>query len=476
MASRTRKERADDSMGCLCIGESRGTIKRSAQLSSADGSVGCVDHVRNNATTSAAANSMVALFQRTFLPEGYPQSVTADYAAYQFWDTAQALCSSITGTLSTRAVLRGVGVGSSEADLLSSTLSWVIRDGVGMISRIFFASWIACDLDNDAKRWRLVADLTNDVALTIEVFSSYLPTEWFLVAVCVASVFKAICGVCGGSSKASLTQHFAKKQNTADLSAKEGSQETAAGLVGMLLGMWITSMVPETSFLGTLVVFGAFTLLHLMSNYLAVSSLILSYLNRQRADILLQEFVAQMPLSTPQRLSEVEGIVFRSSKAKPLQITLGASLLDFIGSLQSAGSWERTPHSLQLHAAIRRALLVDNYALVLQQYSGTYTAFFDSQNPAPSTLLASYTHATLHSLQRQRHCGENFVGEETQCYPQTFEDVVVVNDWDNPTHCTVRKVERDTMIQIFSAEALAAGWHLDKVQFRTLGWGVSLEK
>ena len=29
-----------------------------------------------------------------FLPKGYPDSVSSDYAIYQFWDSAQALCSS----------------------------------------------------------------------------------------------------------------------------------------------------------------------------------------------------------------------------------------------------------------------------------------------------------------------------------------------------------------------------------------------
>jgi hypothetical protein len=41
------------------------------------------------------------------LPEGYPESLSGDYATYQTWDTVQALCSSITGLLCTRALLQG---------------------------------------------------------------------------------------------------------------------------------------------------------------------------------------------------------------------------------------------------------------------------------------------------------------------------------------------------------------------------------
>lgn len=36
-------------------------------------------------------------FTKIFLPQGYPDSVSKDYTAYQIWDTAQAFCSTITG-------------------------------------------------------------------------------------------------------------------------------------------------------------------------------------------------------------------------------------------------------------------------------------------------------------------------------------------------------------------------------------------
>lgn len=39
------------------------------------------------------------LLQKIFLPKGYPDSVSDDYAAYQVWDTVQAFCSTICGML-----------------------------------------------------------------------------------------------------------------------------------------------------------------------------------------------------------------------------------------------------------------------------------------------------------------------------------------------------------------------------------------
>ena len=72
---------------------------------------------------------------KAFLPEGYPHSVTSDYAStytgiqlvkvvaadcdklttlytgFQLWDSIQAVCSYVRGILSSQAMLTGVGVG-----------------------------------------------------------------------------------------------------------------------------------------------------------------------------------------------------------------------------------------------------------------------------------------------------------------------------------------------------------------------------
>ena len=114
---------------------------------------------------SAALNLQGAknFLREVFLPQGYPSSVSDDYLEYQIWDTIQvfllhdyfcsilshlptvfccllqAFASSLSGSLATRAVLEGVGVGRSESTPLAATLMWLIKDGTGMVGRILFA-------------------------------------------------------------------------------------------------------------------------------------------------------------------------------------------------------------------------------------------------------------------------------------------------------------------------------------------------
>lgn len=56
--------------------------------------------------------SLKEVVKDIFLPKGFPSSVTSDYIPYQFWDTVQALASSLTAVLSTAAILKGAGVGN----------------------------------------------------------------------------------------------------------------------------------------------------------------------------------------------------------------------------------------------------------------------------------------------------------------------------------------------------------------------------
>lgn len=49
----------------------------------------------------------------------------------------------------------------------------------------------------------------------------------------------AIVGVAGGATRAALTQHQARRNNMADVAAKDGSQETAVNLVALVIGLFL---------------------------------------------------------------------------------------------------------------------------------------------------------------------------------------------------------------------------------------------
>lgn len=277
----------------------------------------------------APTTGITNLFKSVFLPQGYPHSVSDDYVQYQLWDTAQAFCSSLSGTLATQASLKGVGVGNQEATVAAATVTWLLRDGTGMLGRILFAWLKGSQLDSDAKKWRLFADILNDIAMFMEILAPFFPA-YFLLIVCTAGVFKSIVGVAGGATRAALTVHQARRDNMADISAKDGSQETMVNLAGLLVSLILIPLVTDNPVL-TLSLFFLFTVLHLVCNYKAVRAVVMETFNEARLDIVWKAYLQNKPwILTPAEANAKEPVFIGFSKTVPIR--LGVRLQEVVQS------------------------------------------------------------------------------------------------------------------------------------------------
>ncbi|GFS10944.1 UPF0420 protein C16orf58-like protein [Elysia marginata] len=281
-------------------------------------------------------NSLFHIFWAVFLPQGYPDTVSEDYLSYQIWDTVQAFASSIVGTLASHAVLKGVGVGDETATVLGASLTWLYKDGAGMLGRILFAWAKGTALDCEAKRWRLFADFLNDLAFFIDIISPLFGT-YFTLVVCVSGIFRSIVGVAGGATRAALTQHQARRNNMADVSAKDGSQETLVNLVALLCSIAMVKFVTGHQIV-VWVLFVVFTSLHLYANYRAVRAVRMETLSQARLHYLAQHYFIHQKVLDVATVNRLEPVVF--PVRRPLKIRLGVSLGDLTRSLSFPGLME----------------------------------------------------------------------------------------------------------------------------------------
>ncbi|XP_076852171.1 RUS family member 1 [Brachyhypopomus gauderio] len=276
-----------------------------------------------------AGSAIMSTLKSVFLPQGYPESVSQDYLRYQLWDTLQAFSSSLSGTLATQASLRGVGVGSQEATVAAATVTWLLKDGTGMLGRILFAWLKGSKLDSEAKKWRLFADVLNDVAMFIEIAAPYWPA-FFTLILCVAGVFKSIVGVAGGATRAALTVHQARRNNMADISAKDGSQETLVNLAGLLVSLVLIPLITNNPKL-TFILFFLFTILHLFANYKAVRSVVMETLNEARLSIVLHQYLLDGRILSPAEANQKEPVFLEFKRKVPIKlgVRLGELVRDF---------------------------------------------------------------------------------------------------------------------------------------------------
>jgi len=266
----------------------------------------------------------LGLLRHVLLPEGYPDSVSSDYLEYQTWDTVQAFASSISGSLATAAVLEGVGVGDSEATALAATTTWILKDGAGMLGRIVFAAYSGTSLDFDCKRWRMFADILNDCVMMVELLAGVLPKQMVMPVLCLAGVGRSLVGVAGGATKAAVAQHQARRQNMADLAAKDGSQETVVNLLALCVNLLLLPVVSGTPNLPFLL-FLILAILHIYSNYKAVSCLVMSTLNLARLNMVLDRYRETGLIGSVLDINRAETVMMPAG-AGQVKVELGVSL------------------------------------------------------------------------------------------------------------------------------------------------------
>lgn len=98
-------------------------------------------------------------------------------------------------------------------------------------------------LDIDSKKWRIRADVLNDMAMAVEilVLPQYLPHSTYIL--CATTSIKAIVGIAGGATRSALTQHHAVRGNLADVASKDNSQETFVNLIASFIGLYLLTAV-----------------------------------------------------------------------------------------------------------------------------------------------------------------------------------------------------------------------------------------
>ncbi|XP_036986346.2 RUS family member 1 isoform X3 [Artibeus jamaicensis] len=280
-----------------------------------------------------------------FLPQGFPDSVSPDYLPYQLWDSVQAFASSLSGSLATHAVLLGIGVGNAKASVSAATATWIVKDSTGMLGRIVFAWWKGSKLDCNAKQWRLFADILNDVAMFLEIMAPIYPV-CFTVTICISNLAKCIVSVAGGATRAALTMHQARRNNMADVSAKDSSQETLVNLAGLLVSLLMLPLVSDCpSF--SLGCFFLLTALHVYANYRAVHALVIETLNEGRLRLVLKHFLQRGEVLDPTSANRMEPLW--TGFWPSLSLSLGVPLHRLISSvfeLQQLVEGHREPYLL----------------------------------------------------------------------------------------------------------------------------------
>ncbi|RUO96724.1 vitamin B6 photo-protection and homoeostasis-domain-containing protein [Jimgerdemannia flammicorona] len=393
-----------------------------------------------------------------FLPKGYPHSVSSHYKGFVAWQFMHNVAGSVTGVLATQSLLFAIGLGAGSIPLAAS-LNWIIKDGLGQLGGVVYASSVSDHFDSEPKRYRFQATLAMQLACVIELMTPLFPGMFLLLAsvtnefiggmmqprtspglrrrrrgkdrLRMRSVLLFMCTVTNQRpllhsdplNRAHMHKTFALRNNLGDITGKSGSQSTAAGLVGTALGVVVSSFItafttststlsadPTHPLLPVLLAFLPFSLLNIYGIYRSNLHVTTCSLNPPRAEAVLAPLL--LPITTGLTISTVAH-----------KIHTAIPTPEFVSANEQFATQYRSPFAVPIaieppivayanEPALRRALEHGGEYFIVpvlgeamlpsswnpfrpHRIRGTHVALWFSERAGPQDVLRGFYHATM---------------------------------------------------------------------------------
>lgn len=458
----------------------------------------------------SACSRTVSGLRSTFLPVGYPLSVPTGYWQFSVWSWIQDLSTSMRAVLATQRVLQGVGVGSTTATALSAVQNFLVRDAAGMAATLLFTAAAAARFQTDVKRWRLLADIMVDIGISLEVAAVQLPPQFFLPALCVGNMCKAVCGVAAGATGGSIAVFWASKgTDISDINAKFGAQHTVTASLGLVFAALFAKSVSTAKLSVVWTLYSILTVLHIFANVRCMRLIAFQHFNTARLNMVLDDHFLDKwsaaesvdPLPTPLQVAAKEPLFFlpprlrnqrnrtvttkAALKLRRMPIRFGVSFNEFVE--RSGKNLEELRAVLRLSSSDQSGIHSDN--IVAPSLSQKQPPYLISIGKTPRQIdcivvalqekassvqqLQAYFHAmllrrTIEEVSRQHPRNHGGDGKHTRVIGLTEAEIRIAEK--------VAEVEFPVAWNAFVNGCDKVGWDLTKTELQSQGYEFALRQ
>uniref|UniRef100_A0A803KW36 Protein root UVB sensitive 4 n=1 Tax=Chenopodium quinoa TaxID=63459 RepID=A0A803KW36_CHEQI len=190
-----------------------------------------------------------------------PKQVTENYIEYVKWKFLHRVFSSSLQVLATQAMFRAIGVGYAQSLPSAAAMNWVLKDGLGRLSRCIYTA-------------------------------------------CVGSAFDT-------NLKTAVHRSFALADNLGEVSAKAQIQTVCFDNLGLLLAAFLNVMLKNNERLQAglpFVVYPIFSAIDLCGIYQSLKHVHLQTLTKDRLELILDKWIQCGYVPSPAEVSKLEGI------------------------------------------------------------------------------------------------------------------------------------------------------------------------
>lgn len=249
-----------------------------------------------------------------------PKKVSENYMDYVKWKLLHRVFSSALQVLATQAMFRAIGIGYSRSLPSAAALNWVLKDGLGRLSRCIYTASLASAFDTNLKRVRFSTSVLFSLSIGVELLTPAFP-KYFLLLATMANIAKQISLACYLATGSAVHRSFAIADNLGEVSAKSQIQTVCFDNLGLLLAALLNILFKNNQRLQAalpFVIYPIFSAIDLFGIYQGLKHVHLQTLTKDRLEIILNTWIVLGYVPSPAEVSKLEGIDFPWSKGEHL--------------------------------------------------------------------------------------------------------------------------------------------------------------
>ncbi|GMI86436.1 ROOT UV-B SENSITIVE 4 [Hibiscus trionum] len=254
-----------------------------------------------------------------------PKQVSENYIGYVKWKFLHRVFSSALQVLATQAMFRAIGIGYSRSLTSAAALNWVLKDGLGRLSRCIYTASLASAFDTNLKRVRFSTSLLFTLSIGVELLTPVFPRHFLLLA-SLANVAKQMSLACYMATSPSIHRSFAIADNLAEVSAKSQIQSVCFDNLGLMLAAVLNLFLKNNQRLQAglpFILYPIFSAVDLFGIYQGLKYVHLQTLTKDRIEIIIDTWISFGYVPSPEEVSKDE-INFLWTKGKePWRIRIG---------------------------------------------------------------------------------------------------------------------------------------------------------
>ncbi|XP_057491791.1 protein root UVB sensitive 4-like [Actinidia eriantha] len=249
-----------------------------------------------------------------------PREISENYLEYVKWKFLHRVFSSALQVLATQAMFRAIGIGYSRSLPSAAALNWVLKDGLGKLSRCIYTASLASAFDTNLKRVRFSTSVLFSLSLGVELLTPAFP-QYFLLLASVANIAKQISLACYLATGTAVHRSFALSDNLGEVSAKAQIQTVCFDNLGLMLAAALNILFRNNQRLLVglpFVVYPIFSAIDLIGIYQGLKHVHLQTLTKDRLEIIVNTWIQFGYVPSPAEVSKEEGIDVLWTKGRGL--------------------------------------------------------------------------------------------------------------------------------------------------------------